>query len=340
MERSGAAIRHQREVAGIEPFGTALFDLSFTANFVDVDDDGWQDLLIASDFGTSRFLRNLHGRFTDTKSKVISDENGMGSAIGDYDGDGALDWFVTSVWDGDGVAEGDWGTSGNRLYRNIGNGSFEDMTDRAGVREGDWGWAACFADLNQDGVLDLVHVNGWQQGSPQFRGTRARLFVGSDEGVFSEQATKLGFVESGGGRGLACFDYDGDGDIDLFVMNDAGSSRLWRNDGTAAKGNYLQVELEGDAPNRQGIGAKIRATAGGRLQVRELRAGSNYASQDPAVAHFGLGPAVIVDELRVDWPDGAKTRLANVSANQRLVLRESAALPSAPGCSVALASAR
>jgi len=69
---------------------------------------------------------------------VISDENGMGAALGDYDGDGAVDWFVSGIFDADGVAEGDWGTSGNRLYHGLGDGDFVDATDVAGVREGDW----------------------------------------------------------------------------------------------------------------------------------------------------------------------------------------------------------
>ena len=80
----------------------------------------------------------------------------MGSAIGDYDGDGDLDWFVSSIFDGDGVAEGDWGTTGNRLYRNRGDGSFEDATSAAGVRDANWGWGASFADFDNDGRLDLV----------------------------------------------------------------------------------------------------------------------------------------------------------------------------------------
>ncbi|HEV8246575.1 MAG TPA: CRTAC1 family protein [Polyangiaceae bacterium] len=311
------------EKAGIAPFTIdGVLDRSFSANFVDIDRDGDQDLLVASDFATSRVLRNQGGgHFEPWLSLVISDENGMGSAIGDYDGDGAFDWFVSSVWDADSVAEGDWGMSGNRLYRNLGDGTFEDVTDVAGVREGDWGWATCFADLNQDGMLDLVQVNGWPQGSPQFRDTPARLFVAQSVGRFSEQAESLGFVERGGGRGLSCFDYDGDGDLDLFVMNNDAPSKLWRNDAPPFS-NTLRVKLEGPSPNSEGIGAVIRITAGGREQLRAVRAGSNYASQDPAEVHFGLGAATLVDRVDVEWPGGAHTSLRNVSANQRLIVQE------------------
>ena len=327
------------DAAGIPHFGADLADQSFTANFVDVDADGDSDLLVAGDFGTSRVLVNDGaGRFEVREDSAISDENGMGSAIGDYDGDGALDWFVSSIRDADGTTEGDWGTTGNRLYRNLDAGAFADVTDAAGVRDGDWGWGACFADLNHDGVLDIVQVNGWPQGSAQFRDTPARLFLGSGSGRFVEAHASLGFVETGGGRGLVCFDSDLDGDIDLFVMNNAGPVKLWRNDGGAALGSYLDVALAGPAPNTDGIGALVRVRADGREQVRPIRAGSNYASQDPPIAHFGLALTTRVERVLVTWPDGQETALDDVPVNQRLVVerarsRERSAAHG--GCSVA-----
>jgi hypothetical protein len=338
--RHGRSFDCVDDSAGIPRFGPDLLDQTFTANFVDIDADGWVDLLVASDFETSRVLHNRgNGRFEPWETSVISDENGMGSAIGDYDGDGALDWFVSSIRDADGTTEGDWGTTGNRLYRGLGDGTFADVTDAAGVRDGDWGWAACFADLNHDGVLDLVQVNGWPQGSAQFRDTPARLFLGSSEGRFSEAGESLGFVERSGGRGLVCFDYDVDGDIDLLVMNNGAPARLWRNDGGAALGGYLDVELAGPAPNRDGIGALVRVSVGGRAQVRPIRAGSNYVSQDPPTAHFGLGAATSVERLEIRWPDGYDTVLEDVPVNRRLVVERAAIAaqrsPGHGGCSMA-----
>jgi hypothetical protein len=334
---AGKRFECQDEASGMPSFALDAIDRSFTANFADLDDDGHQDLLITSDFGTSRVLRNLgDGRFEAQSSAVISDENGMGAALGDYDGDGKVDWFVTSIWDADGVTEGDWGTTGNRLYRGLGNGSFEDATDAAGVREGDWGWSACFADLNNDGALDLAHVTGWPQGSPQFRDTPARLFVNVGDGSFREQAAELGFAEHGDGRALACFDYDLDGDVDLLVMNNGGPARLWQNVGGRASGAYLSIVLEDRAPNTHAIGAQLKLRVGGREQTRLVRAGSNYAAQDAAEAHFGLGNATSVESLQVTWPDGEQTTLRNLEANQRLTLsRPNAAHEHAAGCSVA-----
>jgi hypothetical protein len=318
--RGGRSFECVDDSAGIPPFGDALSDQTFTSNFVDIDADGDSDLLVASDFGTSRVLLNEgQGRFVPLVDSPLSDENGMGSAVGDYDEDGALDWFVSSIRDADGTTEGDWGTTGNRLYRNLGDGTFTDVTDAAGVRDGDWGWAACFSDLNHDGRLDLVQVNGWPQGSEQFRGTPARLFLGSGSGRFVEAHEELGLVETGGGRGLVCFDYDLDGDADLFVANNGGPVKLWRNDGGAELGSYLDIALVGRPPNVDGIGAVVRVRTNGRELVRPIRAGSNYVSQDPPIAHFGLGPATRVERVAVTWPDGQETSLEDVPVNQRLV---------------------
>src|SRR6185503_10262595 len=110
-----------------------------------------------------------------------------------------------------------------------------------------------------------------------------------------------------------------DGDVDLFVANNEQAPRLWRNDGGNA-GGRLRVRLRGEPPNTQAIGARVFVTTGGRTQMREIRAGSNFASQDPAEAHFGLGDAKLVDELRVVWPDGTSTDLGGVAAGSDLVL--------------------
>jgi enediyne biosynthesis protein E4 len=315
--------------AGITPYlhpDLGPVDLTFTANFADLDSDGWPDLLLASDFGSSRVFHNDgDGTFTETTTAVISDENGMGSAVGDYDGDGDLDWFVSSVYDPSGVPFPSWGASGNRLYRNRGDGTFEDATDEAGVREGFWGWGATFADLDNDGNLDLVHVNGWgPQQTPEtapFLADPTRVFVSRGDGTFVESAAALGIDDHGQGRGVVAFDYDRDGDLDLFIANNGQAPRLYRNDG-GNRQSFLQVALRGLSPNTQGIGARVTITAGGRTQMRELRAGSNFVSQNPAEAHFGLGTAEMVDRVQVRWPSGAVSELDNVPARQHIVIEE------------------
>ncbi len=297
-------------------------DFSFTANFVDYDDDGWPDLLISADFGTTKLLHNEHdGTFRNATTTVLSDENGMGSAIGDYDNDGLVDWFVSSIWDPDGQAppDGFWGASGNRLYHNVG-GRFVDATDMAGVRRGYWGWGSSFADLDNDGWLDLVHVNGWgPRSSPaphNFHDDPTRCFLNQHDGTLREASAELGLMDTRQGRGIVAFDYDRDGDIDLMIANHEEPTRLFRND--AAATSWLGIGLRGTAANTQGIGAKITVQANGIHQRRDVRAGNNFVSQDPAEAHVGLGTAARAAEVRVDWlePDTQPTVWHDVPADE------------------------
>lgn len=310
----------------------APIDLTFTGNFADLDGDGWPDLLIAADYGTSRVYRNDGtGRFVDATTPVISDENGMGSAVGDYDNDGDLDWFVSSIWDPRGDTGESWLVSGNRLYRNRGDATFDDVTDAAGVRDGYWGWGSTFADLDNDGYLDLFHVNGWysSEAAAPFLDDPSRLFAANGDGTFTEASAAAGVVDTGLGRGVVAFDYDRDGDLDLFVTNNAGPGRLFRNDHAGA--HFLVVKLRGPGPNSAAIGARIAVDAGGSTQVRELRAGSNFESQDPAEAHFGLGSASTFDEIRIRWPDGLQSTIAGGAADRLLVVDRPDVSCNAPG---------
>ena len=318
--------------AGIASLYNAV-DWSFAPTFTDVDDDGWPDLLVSGDFGTSQVLRNRgDGTFQVATGPVISDENGMGSSVGDVDNDGDLDWFVSSIWDPDGVADGNWGITGSRLYRNNGNWAagrlgFEDATDDAGVRQGFWAWGSCFADFDNDGDLDLFHTNGFPAApADEFFEDPSRLFLGDGTGSFTERSAEFGVDGTGQGRGVVCFDYDRDGDIDLFVANHSGPPRLYRNDG-GNNANFLQLRLRGSGLNSEAIGARVNVRTGGITQLREIRAGSNYVSQNPTLAHFGLADAEIVDEVHVRWPNGEQTVLNNVAVNQLLDVDQRAPAP-------------
>ena len=302
---------------------TGLLDLEsqdwdFTPNFTDINNDGWPDLLIAADAGTSQVLLNQGGTFVDIATDVINDENGMGSAIGDYDHDGDLDWFVTSISDPTRV-EANWGVSGNRLYRNLGNGVFEDATDEAGVRHGGWGWGTAFADVNNDGHADLVHVDGFSD-IQEFVGQKSRLFLSTGKGTFVDYADFLGFREDGLGQGLITFDYDRDGDLDLFVANVLGSSRLYRNNG-GNRLNFLLLKFRGSGLNTHAANARVVLRIGDTVQAREVRVGSQHVSQNPSrEMHIGLGQADRVDEIWVGWPNGEMSWFQDVSANQILEL--------------------
>jgi hypothetical protein len=242
----------------------------------------------------------------------------MGSALGDYDDDGDLDWFVTAIGVGNGDPINDIGTLGNRFYRNVAGepgstGPFEDVTDAVGVADGGWGWGACFLDFENDGDLDIYHTNGWISLYPD---DRSRAFVADGAGSFTDDAEGFGLDDYEEGRGVVCADFDNDGDTDVLLLHRDYplSATLWRND--AASNNYLSVKLVGSGLNTEASGARIHATVGGRTQMREIIIGSNFVSQNPTVQTFGLGTASIADELRVEWPDGTWTNLGPIAAGQ------------------------
>ena len=295
--------------------------LSLTHNLSDLDQDGDLDLLIAADFNSSQvFMNNGDGTFTiTTDTDVVTDDNGMGASVGDYDNDGDMDWFVTSIY-GDTLSGGINGT-GNRLYRNDGNGVFEDVTSEANVVDGHWGWGSCFADFDHDGFLDIVHVNGWPEGN--FDGDPALFFHNDGDGTFTEKSFDIGIVDTGMGRGIACFDADRDGDLDIvFANSEPDQLRYFRND-LDSTNHYLGVKLVSLSTNTAGIGAWIKLSTGLGSQVREVRAGSNYVSQNPSEVHFGLASATIAD-IEIRWPDGSVQTLQDVDADQFLtVMQES-----------------
>ncbi len=306
--------------AGIVGIGDGRYDWSFTANFCDLDGDAWPDLVVTGDFKTSRvFMNRRNGTFVDATTAVLSDENGMGASVGDYDNDGDVDWFVASIFDETGVPKDEWGITGNRMYRNRGDGSFDDATDAAGVRQGGWGWGASFADVDNDGWLDLFEVNGWPFEVETFLADPARLFMNAGDGSFVEWSVEAGVADTSQGRGVVCFDYDRDGDVDLFIANYRSAPVLLRND-SGNENAWLALSLRGPAGNLQAIGARVRIESGNLTQVREVACGNNYLSQNSAELHVGMGAHERADRIEIEWPDGAVTTLEDVSGRQRLVV--------------------
>lgn len=288
-------------------------DYTFAPGFADIDGDGDQDLLSVADFGSSRvFLNNRDGTFTNiTDPTRITDTNGMGAAIGDYDGDGDMDWFVSSI-------------DGNRLYQNIG-GDFVYPSEAADIDPGGWGWGSCFADFNADGRLDIYQTNGWDVGmDPQnspYVDDASRLWMSNPDGSFEDMANASNMLDTEQGRGVICDDFDADGDVDvlLLTLDDQQAAMLWTNQLSGA--NTLSVALQGKAPNTFGVGALVSITISGKTQTRLVGVNSNFISHNSTLQYFGLGDTIAVDYLRVTWPDGATTELTNVAANQRLTLQ-------------------
>ena len=298
------------------------FDNTFTPTFARINDDEFPDILMVADFNSTQvFINNTDGTFSNvTDYDVIVDGNGMGSAVGDYDGDGDLDWFVSSIRAvGDDVPT-NISRIGNRLYRND-HGTFVDATDESGVADGGWGWGSCFLDFENDGDLDIYHTNGWHDFAEYgaFDRDASRAFVSNGAGTFVDEAAELGLADTEQGRGVVCADFDNDGDTDILLlhMHDDNAATLWVNEATE---NYLRVRLRGATPNTQGVGARVVATHGGDDHLREVTLGSNFASHNPTVQLFGLGSTDAVDTLTVDWPDGEQTVLHTLAANQEVVV--------------------
>ncbi len=290
----------------------------FTPEFVDLDRDGSIDIAFASDFGTSAlFYSNGDGTFLDgtTSAGVGTAENAMGSTFGDFDGDGDLDWFVTSIFDArcSPAAPCDWGSTGNRLYRNEGGRRFVDVAEEAGVVDSGWGWGTSLFDYDHDGDLDLIATNGvdFIVGPRNFLGEAVRFYE-NDGGRFTERGEALGIAERKIGRGIVTFDYDRDGDLDVLITNYGDRPSLYRND--SAAGHWLVV-----SPTGAGVrGARVEVTAGGRTLMRMHGLGCGFLGNHAGHAHFGLADATVIDEVTVTLISGETRVLADVAVDQYL----------------------
>jgi hypothetical protein len=292
----------------------------------DYDDDGWPDIFVANDT-TPNFLYHNEGKgiFKEvgllTGVAVASDGTpraGMGIDFGDYDGDGRLDLFVTNHE-----------MEMHSLFHNLGGGLFEDVTSRSGVGLETLpfvGFGTVFLDYDNDGDLDLAIANGHVLDNsghfrPGLKEAQRKLLFRNDDGRFKEvgRLSGPGFAVEKIGRALAAADINNDGNLDLLFINNGDEVDLLRNGG-ARDNNALTVRIVGTRSNRSGIGARIRLTAGGRTQVREVKAGSSYLGQSDLRAHFGIGG--LIDRLEVRWPAGETEVASNLAANQIITITE------------------
>jgi hypothetical protein len=300
------------------------------AVFCDYDNDGDADLYVVGDKTPNLLYLNDGGRFAEvgTPAGVAYGDGGaslagMGIAVGDYDRDGWLDFFVTNFqWES------------NSLYRNLEMGLFVDVTHsaRLGVPSlAKMGWGTSFFDWDNDGDLDLFTANGHMDANfERFDSVKYaqqnQLFTNEGDGRFLEVTSSAGAALKAEqvSRGSAAGDYDNDGDLDLAISNNNEAAVLLRNDRRNTN-HWLAIELKGAGPplsNRDGVGARIEVVSGDLRQIDEVRSGSSYLSQEDPRLFFGLGARQTVDLVRVRWPSGQIQELRQVRADQFLVVQE------------------
>jgi len=302
-----------------------------TAVAADYDNDGWPDIYVACDSTASWLFRNQHdGTFREEgleRGVALSEDGieqaGMGIGVGDFDLEGNLDIFKTNFAD-----------DTNVLYRNDGKGYYDDFTIRAGigVETRYVGWGTGIVDLDNDGLPDVFITTGSvypevEKKLPTYPFHTPRLvFRNLGDGRFEELIEEAGSGVSDAhcSRGCAFGDFDNDGDMDVLVMNMNEPPSLLRNDVSGA-GHWLKVLLVGVQTNRSAIGSRVTARYGNRRQAQEVTAQASFYSVNDRRLHFGLGTETSA-ELTIRWTNGKTETIANVSADQLVVIREGAGI--------------
>jgi hypothetical protein len=305
----------------------------------DFDGDGWPDIFVANDSRANRLWINQHdGTFQEegvvrgvAYNNVGRAQANMGIALGDADGDGQFDLYVTHLTQ-----------ETNILWKQGPRGLFRDQTAAAGLANPRWrgtGFGTVLGDFDHDGALDLAVVNGRVSRSADLPGSggasaalepfwrdyaeRNQLFANDGSGRFRDISPENSpFCGTAAvSRGLACGDLDGDGALDLLVTTVAGPARVYRNV-APGRGHWLLVRALDPALKRDAYGAEITVRAGGRRWLRWLNPASSYLCSNDARVHFGLGQAERVDAIEIRWPDGTVEVFPGGASDRAMVLRK------------------
>jgi hypothetical protein len=303
---------------------------------LDLDDDGLIDIFVANDQMPNFFFRNLGGgRFEE-----VALRNGcavnlagrpqayMGVDADDLDGDGRPDLFSTAFT-----------REPFTLFKNLGNGRFLDRTQGSGLGPPTFhrlGFGTCFLDVDRDGSLDIIIVNGHvsanvdEEGDPNntFR-QPDQLFLNDGTGKFREVSAVAGayFSEQHVGRGVAVADFDNDGRPDLAISNSGGPAVLLHNR-TQSPYHWVRLELEGTVSNRDAVGAKVAVRLpDGRTLVRHRKGGGSYCSASDPRLLIGVGAAKSIPTVEVRWPSGLAQTFGPLAVDQAYKLIEGTAEP-------------
>jgi enediyne biosynthesis protein E4 len=291
--------------------------------WADFNNTGRPDIYVADDSTPKYLYRNDgKGKFTDIsyESGTAVSEDGleqgsMGIAIGDYLHNGRPSLYVTNFAD-----------EYNVLYRNDGNWDFHDVSYQSGIALPalPWvKWGTAFVDVDNDGWLDLVAVNGhvYPQVNqlPANAGYRepSNLFLNEFNGTFCDASALAGpaLLQSRVSRGLAVGDLFNDGQMDVVIEDLDGDPMILRNHGIPGR-HWVSFELAGTKSNRLAIGAKLKIVAGGITQTEEIHSGGSYLSQNDLRVHFGLAETKRIDSVEIRWPSGATDVIKDLAADQ------------------------
>ena len=297
--------------------------MTFSSLWFDYDNDGDQDILECNDQGVSPLYRNngsdLFEDITKETGFFVLGEC-MGIDAGDYNNDGWLDVYWTNYND-------------NYLWNNNGDGTFTEVAYAVGVGDHNIGWATGFIDYNNDGFLDIYVTNGLVGGAIEDGASTGKsikepnvLYKNDGHGGF-ENVTKLaGIGDESAGRGAGIGDYNNDGAMDIYLVNNNSTNILYKNE-IGRLNNWIKIDLIGDQSNSNGIGSRITVIRDevddNYKQIFEIKGGTGYLGGNGAQLICGLGKSDSIKSIRVDWPSGVVQTIENINVNQSISIMES-----------------
>jgi enediyne biosynthesis protein E4 len=303
---------------------------------LDSNHDGWPSLLVANDTQPNKLYRNQrNGTFKDIAVEAgiaFSADGkaraGMGVDVADFENSGNPGVAITN-FDNEMIG----------LYQAVGNGNYQDIAMQSGVglaSKNTLGFGCLFVDVDLDGSLDLVAVNGHIDDT--VRNVRnvgyaqpPQLFLNNGKGNFTEVGGGAGggFDQPKVGRGLAYGDFDRDGDSDILITTNNGPAYLFRNDNLSGN-RSIRFRLTGTKSSRDAIGAIVRIFHGGSTQMRMVKGGSSYLSQSDLPVTFGLGKRDKIDRAVIEWPSGRTEEFKDLTAGRSYECVESQGIKTLP----------